>query len=379
MKKWLLAAGLLGLGGFGVYQYFFAAPPETKKPSPLVSTALVEQQDVPIVLEVTGNVVAANLVDIRPQTTNVVSKIHFRDGQSVRQGDLLFTLDDRADRANYEKAKALAEDAERQYRRSLDLFEKKFVSQATVDTSLTNMSTAQAAVRAAEATLSYDSIRSPITGRAGVINVFVGSLVQAGANVVSSTTATATSTSGAMVTISQIDPINVQFLVPEQNIPLIVSGGHSNDDLTVNVEVPGSSRMIPGKVVVIDNQIDPSLGAIRLKAQVRNADGGLIPGQFVRIRLTAKTAEKALVVPSQAIVTNIQGDHLYVLGADNKVTLKPIKVTYQYQGRALVTGVSPGDQVVVEGKQNLRPGNTVRLAPNPAAADPTGPKPPPAK
>lgn len=360
MKKWLLVIVLIGVGGIIGYRFFFSASTEKKSGPQLVSIASVEQQDVPIILELTGNVVAANLVDIRPQATNVVSAIHIREGQEVRQGDLLFSLDDRADRANYEKAKALADDAARQHRRALELAEKKFISQAAVDTAQANMASAQAAARAAEATLSYDSIRAPIAGRAGVINVFVGSLVQAGANVVSSTTATATSTIGAMVTITQIDPINVQFLVSEKDIPLITADGLASDRLTVSVDVPGLAAPVAGKVVVIDNQIDAALGAIRLKAQLRNADGRLIPGQFVRIRLTAKTMKEALVVPSQAIVTNVQGDHLYVVGSDNKVTLAPVKVAYQYQGRAIVSGVDAGSRVVVEGKQNLRPGNTVR-------------------
>lgn len=360
MKKALLIVALLGLGGFLAYRSFFTPVAEKKSGPQLVTIASVEQREMPIILELTGNVVAANLVDIRPQTTNVVSAIHIREGQLVRQGDLLFSLDDRADRANFEKAKAVADDAARQYRRAQELLEKKFISQAAFDTALANMASAQAAARAAEATLSYDSIRSPISGRAGVINVFVGSLVQAGANVVSSTTATATSTIGAMVTITQIDPINVQFLVPEKDIPLIAADSQLTDRLTVSVDVPGLSAPVSGKVVVIDNQIDAALGAIRLKAQLRNSDGRLIPGQFVRIRLTAKTVKDALVVPSQAIVTNIQGDHLYVVGGDNKVALVPVKVAYQYQGRAMVSGVNAGDRVVVEGKQNLRPGNTIR-------------------
>lgn len=369
MKKALLIVTLMSLGGLLAYRFWGTPVAEKKGGSQLVTIASVAQQDVPIILELTGNVVAANMVDIRPQTTNVVSAIHIREGQQVRQGDVLFSLDDRADRANYEKAKAVADDAVRQHRRALELLEKKFISQAAVDTAQANMMSAQAAARAAEATLSYDTIRSPISGRAGVINVFVGSLVQAGANVVSSTTATTTSTVGAMVTITQIDPINVQFLVPEKDIPLIASDGHATDRLAVSVDVPGLSAPVQGKVVVMDNQIDTALGAIRLKAQLRNGDARLIPGQFVRIRLTAKTMKDALVVPSQAVVTNVQGDHLYVVGGENKVSLVPIKVAYQYQGRAMVSGVKAGDRVVVEGKQNLRPGNTVREGADPKASD----------
>lgn len=358
-KKLFLALAILAGAGFYAYQYFSVTPAAKKTPPQVVSTIEVKKQNMPIVIEASGNIVAANIVDIRPQTTNLVSKVHIKEGQDVRAGDILFSLDDRADRANYEKAKALADDAERQYRRAQELVDKKFIAQSAVDTALANMNSAQAAARAAAAALSYDTIRAPIHGRAGVINVFPGSLVQAGANVVSSTTATATTTLGAMVTITQLDPINVQFTIPEKDLPLLMEDRSPRESLPVIVEVSGSRQLIEGRVIVIDNQVDPAIGAVRVKAQIRNPNGLLIPGQFVRVRLTAKNSRDALVIPTQAIVTNVQGDHLYVVEAENKVALKPIKVIYQYQGQAVVSGVTEGEKIVVEGKQNLRPGNVV--------------------
>jgi membrane fusion protein, multidrug efflux system len=226
------------------------------------------------------------------------------------------------------------------------------------------MKSAQASARAAEVALSYDHIRAPISGRAGVINVYPGSLVQSGANVVSSTTATATTTSGAMVTITQLDPINVQFTIPEKNLALLLGQREEGDELTVELNLSGSKEPISGKVFVIDNQVDPSIGAVRVKAQLSNKEGVMIPGQYVSVKLKAKTLNDALVVPTQAVVTNINGDFLYLVKPDSTVDLKPIKVLYQYQGKTVVTGISENDKIVVEGKQNLRPGGSIKESKN---------------
>ena len=343
------------------YAYDKWMPKSAKKAPPqLVTTTLVATADTPVIIEATGTIMAANIVDIRPQTTNVVSKIHIKEGQAVKAGDLLFTLDDRASRANYEKAKALADDATRQYKRSLELIEKKFISQAAADSSKANMQSAVASAKAAEVAMTFDHIRAPIAGRAGVINVFPGSLVQAGTNISTTSSATSTTTTGAMVTITQLDPINVQFTIPEKEIPLILAGREAGEELTVSVDVNGSDKPVEGSVYVVDNQVDPAIGAVRVKAQLSNKNGAMIQGQFVRIKLKAKTLKDALVIPTQAVVTNTKGDHLYVVEKANTVSLKPIKIIYQYQGQTVVTGVNAGDKIVVEGKQNLRPNGVIR-------------------
>ena len=358
-KKRIILALIILYGLNYAYNYFF---PDTGKKAPpqLVTTTLVEKKDIPVILEATGNIVAKNIVDIRPQTTNVVSKIHIKEGQTVKAGDLLFTLDDRASKANFDKAKALADDAARQYKRSLELIERKFISQAAADTSKANMESAKANARAAEVALSFDHIRSPINGRAGVINVFVGSLVQAGTNVSTTSSAISTTSTGAMVTITQLDPINVQFTVSEKEIPLILGQRTEGDELTVSVEVNGADKPVEGKVYVVDNQVDPAIGAVRVKAELNNKEGFMIPGQFVRIKLKAKTLKDALIIPTHAVVTNPKGDFLYIVDASNKVALKPIEVVYQYQGQSAVTGVNEDDKIVVEGKQNLRPNGQIR-------------------
>jgi RND family efflux transporter MFP subunit len=173
-----------------------------------------------------------------------------------------------------------------------------------------------------------------------------------------------------MVTITQLDPINVQFTVSEKEIPLLLGKREVSEELTVNIDVAGSKTPIEGKVYVVDNQIDPAIGAVRVKAQLANKEGLMIPGQFVRVKLKAKTLQDALIVPTQAIVTNTKGDHLYVVEKENKVSLKPVKVVYQYQGETVVTGVDETAKIVVEGKQNLRPNSSIKEAPAPAEKAP---------
>jgi RND family efflux transporter MFP subunit len=162
-----------------------------------------------------------------------------------------------------------------------------------------------------------------------------------------------------MVTITQLDPINVQFIVGEDNIPLLMQTDPANLKVSVTVG-DNRTQVYEGKVLVIDNQVDPAIGAVRVKAQIANDKRTLLPGQFARVKLEANTLKDAILVPSQAVVINPRGRFIYVVGAEDKVSLKPIKVSYEYQGKAAITGVETGERVVIEGKQNLRPGTKIR-------------------
>ncbi len=357
-KWWVVAIVVLVYAGNKAYDHFF--PPESKRGGPqTVTTLVLEKQDIPIIIESTGTVVAANIVDVRPQVSNVVKEIHIKEGQEVKKGQLLFTLDDRNDRANYDKAKAVADDAQRQLQRAKELVAQNFISKAGLDTAEANAKSAAATARAAEVQLSFDYIRAPIDGRAGIINVFPGSLVAPGNIVTTASSSTATTALGAMVTITQLDPINVQFIVGEDNIPLLMQTDSANLKVSVTVG-DNRTQVYEGKVLVIDNQVDPAIGAVRVKAQIANDKRTLLPGQFARVKLEANTLKDAILVPSQAVVINPRGRFIYVVGAEDKVSLKPIKVSYEYQGKAAITGVEVGERVVIEGKQNLRPGTKIR-------------------
>jgi RND family efflux transporter MFP subunit len=361
--KWRILLVLIVLyAGSKVYDYFFPAADKAGGPI-TVTTFVVEKKDIPLILEATGTIVSNNIVDIRPMITNTVAKILVKDGQEVKAGDLLFQLDDRNDKANYEKLKALADDAQSQYLRAKELVAKNFISKAGLDTSSANAKSALAAAKAAEVQLSFDYISSPIDGRAGIVNVFPGSLVQASNVVSTATSSTATSSVGAMVTITQLNPINVQFVIPEKDIPTILENQLDGEAMSVQVTVGDSGKKTyDGKVIVVDNQVDPQIAAVRVKAQIPNDSMSLLPGQFARVSLIANTLKDALTVPSQAIIMSPRGKTVYVVGEGDKVAAKPVKVIYEYQATSVIDGVSAGDRVVVEGKQNLRPGGKIREA-----------------
>ncbi len=362
--KWrLLMVVILLFAGTKAYDYFFPASKKQGGGVQTITSIVTEKKDIPLVIEATGNIVSNSIVDIRPMVTNKVEKIHIKDGQEVKEGELLFTLDNRTDTANYEKLKALADDAQKQYQRAQELVGKNFISKAGLETALANAKSAQAAADAARVQLSFDFIRSPINGKAGIINVFPGTLVQASNTVISATNASSTSTTSSMVTITQLNPINVQFVIPEKDIPVLLESKKSDVPMKVQVTVGNNTqRIFNGEVIVVDNQIDPQIAAVRVKAQIPNEKYELLPGQFARVSLNANTLKDVIAIPSEAIVMNPKGRLVYIVDKDGKVSTKPITVSYEYLGTSVVNGLEPGQRIVVEGKQNLRTGSKVREA-----------------
>jgi RND family efflux transporter MFP subunit len=174
-----------------------------------------------------------------------------------------------------------------------------------------------------------------------------------------------------MVTITKLNPINVQFVVPEKDIPLLMESRQGETPLKVRVTIGNDNKNVyEGRVLAIDNQVDPTIAAVRVRAQIANEKMSLLPGQFARVILNLNTLKDAIAVPSEAIVISPKGRVVYVVDQDDKVAAKPIKVVYEYQGSAVISGIQEGDRVVIEGKQNLRPGGKVREAKK-ASAKPT--------
>ena len=329
-------------------------------PAVTVSSTLVGKQNVPVIVDSHGTVVSLNSVAVHPQTTSTIRQVQVKEGQFVREGELLFTLDDRADRANVEKAKAqLARDQatladyERQFQRSTELVAQKFLSQSALDAVRTQLESQRAvvqasiaAVQSAQITNSYNLIRAPSTGRLGAITVFAGSLVQP---------------STALVTITQLNPIGVSFTLPERYLPSVLKAKKSGD-VPVSLILPDLNSPVEGMLSFIDNAIDSQAGTIQLKANFDNANGTLWPGQYVNVRMVVDTLKSAVVLPQAAIITNTLGKQVYIVEADQKV--KPVTVTVltTFGAQAAVSGLKGGERVVVEGKQNLRPGSSVREA-----------------
>ncbi len=323
-----------------------------------VSTARAQKKDVDVVLETTGTVAALNTVDVRSQVSSIITKVNIREGQFVKAGELLFTLDSRNDDVNVAKARAqLAKDeasladAQRQLVRSKDLMAQNFISQAAVDTNQTLVDSqksvvaaSRAAIDAAQVALSYNRIVAPSSGRAGAINVYPGTTVQPGAAV--------------LVTITQLDPIAVAFNLPQRNLndalQTLRSGGGK-----VYAVLPEKRGTIVGKLQFVDNVVDPNSGTVRVKAQFDNASDTLWPGAFVNIQFAARTLNDAIVVPQAAVIQGPRGAIVYVVDAQNKATARPVEVIYAAGLDAVVSGLQPGEKVVVDGRQNLRSGALV--------------------
>lgn len=326
-------------------------------PPTLVTIATVLRQDVPVVVEVNGSVISLNSVDVRPQVSNMVQKVHVKEGQFVRAGEPLFSLDDRADRANLEKAQAqqlrnqaLLNDLERQYRRSQELLAQNFISKSAADNTLSQVEAQRAAlaadsaaIRSAQVALSYDSIRAPISGRIGSIPLFAGSLALP---------------ASVMVTVTQLDPIAVSFPVPEGKLQDLLGAARSRSQVTASV--PGSRTPLQGVLSFVDNTVDPQAGTVKAKAQFDNSSQQLWPGQYVTTRVTVRTLKDATLVPQAAVITSPTGRIVYVVMKDDTVQPRKVEVEYPFGDQAVLRGVQAGERVVVEGKQNLRPGSRVR-------------------
>jgi RND family efflux transporter MFP subunit len=324
----------------------------------LVTLATAEKQDVPVTVQVNGSVVSLNSVDLRPQVTNTVSAVHVKEGQFVKAGQLLFTLDDRNDQANLARARAQQQkdeatmaDLERQYKRSQDLVAQNFIAKSAADATLSQLEAQRAAVAAdraavqsAQVALGYATLRAPIAGRIGAVNIYPGTLVQP---------------TLSLVTVTQLDPIAVSFPVPEGNLQDLLEAARSQ--AKVEALITGRKEPLVGSLNFVDNTVDPQIGTVRAKAVFANADQGLWPGQFVGTRITVRMLNGATVVPAAALMMLSDGTSLYVIDAAKTATRRKVKTLHTFGTKVAVSGVEPGEQVVIEGSQNVRPGGKVRV------------------
>lgn len=341
-----------------------------------VSLVIAGRQDVPIVLQANGTVVPIASVDVHAQTTSIIKQVHIQEGQTVRKDDLLFSLDDRNERANLDKADAqLARDAatlsdlERQYQRSLQLVNQQFISRGAADTLASQVAAQAALIKADQAALNglrialgYATIRAPMTGRIGAVNVVAGSLVQL---------------STSLVTITQQDPIALGFALPESSLQALFAAQRAGNvpvqaNVSHGVNDANNANLVKaqnGTLSFIDNSVDPQAGTIRVKAKFDNHDRQLWPGQYANARITLQTLKDTVVIPLAAIVSNTSGKFVYIMAADQSAKSMPVTVLHAFGVNAAVSGLAGGEKVIVDGKQNLRPGGKVREADKPANAD----------
>jgi RND family efflux transporter MFP subunit len=352
-----LSGGALAWWNFATTRESQAARKGASAPVPVV-TARAEKRDVPVRLRSNGTVTAVQSVDIRAQVTSIVRQVHIREGQAVRAGDLLFSLDARADEAALKKAQAQVtkdladlEVATRNLQRQQDLFAQKFISQSALDTAQNQVDALngqiavdRAATDAARVALAYNEIRASFAGRTGVIGVRPGSLVQPNGTV--------------LVTVTQIDPITVAFTLPEKELAGL-QAAMAASDVPVRARVEGAPDPFIGKLMFVDNAVDTATATIRVKAAFANAHARLWPGMFVNVSLAPRTLAGATVVPAQAVQTGPESQFVYVVDENHKVAARPVTLTYVETGFAVVSGVDAGAKVVIEGTNNLRPGSVV--------------------
>lgn len=333
------------------------AKPETVP----VSIALVKQQSVPLTTKAIGNVEALSTVAIRALVAGELLKIHFKQGQDVRKGDLLFTIDQRPLEAALGQAEGTLEKDRSQLvnSRALEarwkrLFEEGIASKEDYDLNRTNAATQAGLVRADEAAaenarvqLSYATIRSPLAGMAGNLLVYEGNLVKA-----NDTT--------PLVTITQVSPVYVTFAVPEGELAK-VNRARAAGTVRVEAALPSDEgHPVNGELTFVDNSVDATTGTIRLKATFDNPDRRLWPGQFVKVTVTTGVDANAFVVPAQAVQTGQDGPYVYVVKDDMTVEPRPVKPGPAAEGVVpIAKGLSVGDRVVTDGQLRLFPGAKV--------------------
>ena len=295
-----------------------------------------------------GHVMAYSTVTVRPQVGGIINQVHFKEGQEVKAGDLLFTIDPRPTQAALARDKAQLENATAQFNRDQKLFEAKIESQDQFDVSKANRDTLAATVQSDELNLSFTEIRAPFDGVTGSLQFYQGNVVKA--------------PDDTLLTINQIHPIYVAFAVPEQYLPEIQK---EMNDRTLKVQVVFENMTVPpsqGELTFVNNTVDEATGTIQLKATFPNENDMLWPGQFVHVALNLSELTNAVVVPSQAVQTGQNGEFIYVVKSDQTVEERPVTIGITYQGETVVqTGLKAGETVVTDGQLRLAPGVKVNV------------------
>ena len=367
LRLWVPIAIFAFAGVLAFWWHGRAAPaPNTSPEKPVpVRSGVATVRTVPEVYSASGFVTPLNVVEIRSQVMTTVRRVDIKEGQTVRTGERMFTLDDRSDAANADKAtaqvvkdRALLDDARRTLARNIDLKSKGFVSQSAVDTAQSNvdalaatLASDQSAATGARVTVGFSDVTAPMAGRVGEIKVHVGSLVQPNATL-------------PMTTITQIDPIEVAFNVPERDVQKLLAAQRAG---AVRVSAHVDKRSVDGHLSFVDSAVDSTSGSLKAKAEFENRDGLLWSGTLVTVDLSLRTIEHAVVVSPRAVQVGPKGQFVYRIEPDGRVSQQPITVEYLTSDLAVVDGLAGGTQVVTEGGQNLRAGLHVTVIQDDAA------------
>ncbi|RWM23717.1 efflux RND transporter periplasmic adaptor subunit [Mesorhizobium sp.] len=360
-----------------------------------IVSATVTTADFPIRRYAIGFVSSPSVVSVNARVSSQIMSIAVKDGQMVNAGDLLFSLDDRAlkaqlakDQATLAKDQAMLVSAQADLQRAKDLVAKQAGTQQTYDQALAAQKAAAATIDADKATidadtvqLSYATITAPISGRLGAVNVSVGDLVTTSNGSSSSTT--------PLVTITQMDPLQVNFTLPESNLALLHKELANPQQGDVTLTKDGDAKPIgKGTLDFVDSSVDTASGTIATRASIPNSDLSLWPGQYVNVVLDAGTMPQMTSVPTVAVQPSQKGSFVYVVKPDNTVEMRPVQVALtEGENSAISQGLKAGEKVVVEGQTRLKDGAAVhegktagngadQAAPKVAEADKAGGAPP---
>lgn len=324
----------------------------------------------PILVEAVGTVESEQSVQIRAQVSGVLQNISFKEGDKVKAGQLLFQIDPRTYQSQYNQAvaalardRAQLENARAQQQRMEPLLKREFITQQEYDVAVTSAKSLEATVQSGQAMveqakiqLEYSRIVAPISGRTGQLAIRAGNLISAAGSGV------------PLVTINSTDPILVGFSVPERQLEDIRRYQNEKDMRIEILSDRAGGAVTVGKLVFVDNTVTPQTGTVLLKTRVENSKELIWPGQFVNVRVVLTVEPEAVVVPEIAVQPGQDGPFVYLIDAENKVEIRPVKVARQLGDEIVIaSGVAGGDHVITEIPQALRPGATVRIAD--AAAD----------
>jgi len=338
-------------------------------PAVPVATAVVEQKSMPLAISVIGTAEAFSNVAVRAQLTGALTSVNFKEGDDVKEGQALFTLDRRPlegalqqAQATLERDTAQANQAKSTAARFQDLQARGIATKEQADQSRTSaaaleatLQSDRAAVENAKVQLQYATIAAPISGRTGALLVHEGNLVRANDTV-------------PLVVINQVAPIYVSFGIPETRLPELK---RYMDRGTVHVEAtpPGETASSTGRITFIDNSVDSTTGQIRIKASFPNTDHRLWPGQFANVNVLLSTEPNAVVVPTTAVQTGQQGNYVFVVKPDMTAELRVIELERQNADAAVIAkGLTPGETVVTDGQLRLVDGTKVSIKTGPGAA-----------
>lgn len=375
-RKTFAAFLLLAAAAGGAYYYkthYMKPPAPTPPPNMMgmimpVNVAEVLQREVQQWHEYSGRLTAVDYVEVRSRVSGAIDSVNFADGAVVKKGDLLFVIDPRpyaADVARAEAALTAAKAArdlnETNFRRAQKLIEDKAISQGDFDTRKNEIDAARAQVKSAEAqldtaklSLGYTKIKSPIDGRVSRAELTVGNLVQSGPN------------SPLLTTVVSQSPIYADFDIDEQAYLTLAPALASKDiqNIPVKMTLTNNNVTYEGRVQSFDNHLDMTSGTVRVRAVFDNADGALVPGLFARIHLGNPAMTNALLISDKAVGTDQSKKFVYVVGAENKVEYREIKLGDTAGNLRIITeGLKPGDRVIVEGLQRAHPGAEVKPEP----------------